>query len=118
MPVAADFVNHSGERMVVDQMVRAEKLVLTRFLKWKLDAVTVYHFLEAYLVIGIVFTNDKVHGKRISMNNVKMVEEKAVKICELAAKTYKFKFRYNKEGGRRAGKYTVGPKTWPRPTKT
>lgn len=65
-------------------MLNAEAKVLKEYLNWNLNVITVYHFAQVLMEIGIVFENDTTKNKKIDQALVRGLSKRILFFVDLS----------------------------------
>lgn len=58
IPLTEEFIKFGELKCTVDKFLDNEKFLLNHVLKWNLNILTVCHFVELYIKMGIVFEDE------------------------------------------------------------
>jgi hypothetical protein len=89
LPTIESLLEKAGNVHRKDEVVAMEWLVLGA-LKWSLNIAVPVHFVLYYLGEGVVFEDDIIRGRRVTVQAIEYARKYALFFCELVSQDYDF----------------------------
>lgn len=91
IPLAREFIRYSGLKLRYKDIIQIESLVLKNYLNWDLNVLTVFHFAECLISMGIVFADDCIKGVPTSDASLKHLNKRVYFFVDLSTECYQLK---------------------------
>lgn len=91
IPLSREFIKYGNLRIKSQEFIHNEAKIIQKYLKWDLNILTVYHFAEWFLTMGIVFSNDQIKGKSVSQTQLVYMYKRVMFFVDLSTEWNKLR---------------------------
>lgn len=91
IPLSREFIKYGNLRIKPLEFINNEARIIQKYLKWDLNILTVYHFAEWFLTMGIVFSDDLIKGKSVSQSQHVYMHKRVMFFVDLSTEWNKLR---------------------------